>query len=57
MRVVEFDEECGVATCVDEAGVEMPVDVEPIAPVRAGDVVLVHAGVGLVLLDEAEARP
>ena len=53
MRVVEFDEECGLATCVDDAGVESPVDVEIVSPVREGDVVLVQAGVALVLLDEA----
>ena len=54
MRVLEFDDECGLATCVSPDGVEGPVDVEPISPVQAGDVVLVQAGVALVLLEEAE---
>jgi hydrogenase maturation factor len=53
MRVVDFDPECGVATCVGADGVEGPVDVEPISPVRQGDVVLVSSGVGLVVLEEA----
>lgn len=53
MRVVEFDAECGLATCVDPDGIEMPVDVEPVSPVAPGDVVFVQAGVALVLLDEA----
>jgi len=54
MRVLEFDEECGLATCVAPDGSEMPVDVEPISPVEIGDVVLVQSGVGLVLLDGAQ---
>jgi len=54
MRVLDFDDECGVATCVGADGVEGPVDAEPISPVQAGDVVLVQSGVALVLLEQAE---
>jgi hydrogenase maturation factor len=53
MRVVEFDDQSGLATCAGADGSEAPVDVEPISPVQEGDLVLVQSGVALVLLEEA----
>jgi hydrogenase maturation factor len=53
MVVLDVDLETGLACCreaTDRGEPHAHVDVELVAPVAAGDVVLVHAGVALVLL-------
>jgi len=52
MLVVEVDAATGLARCreADSADADALVDIELVAPVSAGDVVLVHAGVALVSL-------
>jgi hydrogenase maturation factor len=53
MRVVEIDGASGLARCRATAETGEPdalVDTELVAPVTAGDLVLVHAGVALGLL-------
>ncbi len=53
MVVLDVDLETGLARCretTDRGEPDALVDVELVAPVAAGDVVLVHAGVALVLL-------
>jgi hydrogenase maturation factor len=56
MRVESVDAAIGLAHCRETAAAGEPdalVDVELVAPVAAGDVVLVHAGVALALLTKA----
>jgi len=56
MRVDEVDAGTGLAGCRGTAAAGEPaalVDIELVAPVEAGDVVLVHAGVALALLERA----
>ena len=48
MRVVRVDEERGLALCAEADGTRRTVEIELVAPVNAGDEVLVHAGVALV---------
>jgi hypothetical protein len=53
MIVLDVDAATGLARCREPAGPgesDSSVDVELVAPVAAGDLVLVHAGVALVLL-------
>jgi hydrogenase maturation factor len=55
MVVLEVDVATGLAQCREAAGQgasDALVDVELVAPVAAGDVVLVHAGVALVFLEK-----
>jgi len=47
MRVVRVDEARGLALCADAGGTKRTVEIELVAPVAAGDEVLVHAGVAL----------
>ena len=47
MRVVRVDEARGLALCADASGTKRTVEIELVAPVAAGDEVLVHAGVAL----------
>ncbi len=42
----------GLASCVDVAGRWTRVAIDLVGPVSAGDLVLAHAGVALVRLDE-----
>ncbi len=56
MRVDDVDAATGLASCRETAAAGEPgalVDIELVAPVEAGDLVLVHAGVALVLLERA----
>ena len=53
MVVLDVDVATGLARCREAAGTgdgDSLVDVELVVPVAAGDLVLVHAGVALVLL-------
>ncbi len=55
MCVDDVDAATGLASCRETADAGGPgalVDIELVAPVAAGDVVLVHAGVALVLLEK-----
>jgi hydrogenase maturation factor len=57
LRVVALDGE-GLARCRDDLAAGEPdaiVDVQLVGPVAPGDLVLVHAGVALVLLEPAPA--
>ncbi len=47
LRVVSVDEASGLAVCADEHGGSAEVDVLLVAPVDAGDVLLVHAGAAI----------
>jgi hydrogenase maturation factor len=48
MRVVRVDEARGLALCEDDQGRRQSVEIELVAPVAAGDALLVHAGTALV---------
>jgi hydrogenase maturation factor len=52
MRVLALDEPGGLTRCEGAGGVTSAVDTALVAPVAAGDVVLVHAGVALVRLED-----
>ena len=47
LRVVSVDDAPGLAKCADERGASTEVDVLLVAPVRAGDRLLVHAGTAI----------
>jgi hydrogenase maturation factor len=47
LRVVTVDDASGLARCADERGASAEVDVLLVAPVQAGDVLLVHAGTAI----------
>ncbi len=53
MRVLRLDEPRGLALCADADGAHHTVETELVAPVAAGDELLVHAGVALVRLEAA----
>jgi hydrogenase maturation factor len=56
MRVGNIDATTGLARCHETADAGEPgalVDVELVAPVAPGDIVLVHAGVALAHLSKA----
>jgi hydrogenase maturation factor len=53
MEIVAVDDTRGLALCADERGAHSTVEVELVAPVAAGDSVLVHAGVALARLEPA----
>jgi hydrogenase maturation factor len=55
MSIVAVDAERGLALCVDDDGGRHSVEIALVAPVEAGDSVLVHAGVALVCLNGAAA--
>jgi hydrogenase maturation factor len=50
MRVLRVDDGRGLALCSDDDGTRRTVEIELVAPVTAGDAVLVHAGVALTRL-------
>ena len=50
MRVLELDDDRGLALCADAEGGHHSVETALVEPVRPGDEVLVHAGVALVAL-------
>jgi hydrogenase maturation factor len=57
LRVVALEGD-GLATCRDDAAPEAPaatVDVQLVGEVAAGDLVLVHAGVAIALLEVVRA--
>ena len=47
MRVQEVDAERGLALCEAEGGARSTVEIALVAPVAAGDVLLVHAGTAI----------
>jgi hydrogenase maturation factor len=47
MRVVAVDDSRGLALCDTEEGCRSAVEVALVAPVREGDVLLVHAGTAI----------
>ena len=47
LRVVSIDDASGLAVCADESGASIEVDVLLVAPVSAGDRLLVHAGTAI----------
>lgn len=53
MRVVRVDLVRELALCEDDAGTRSTVEVALVAPVAAGDWVLVHAGTALQWLEAA----
>jgi hydrogenase maturation factor len=57
MLVIEFDEDTGLALCEQQDGRRAAVDPTLVAPVRAGSVVLVHAGVAIAALREHGPAP
>jgi hydrogenase maturation factor len=57
MRVVRVDEARGLALCESDAGERSSVEVALVAPVQAGDVLLVHAGTALTRLGSAGREP
>jgi hydrogenase maturation factor len=52
MTVARLDQASGLAECVDSGGRLSEVETALVAPVRAGDRVLVHAGVAIAALTE-----
>ena len=55
MRVVVPAAEDGLALCQDAEGTRHAVEVALVAPIHAGDAVLVHAAVALARLEGAAA--
>ena len=55
MRVVAVDEARGLALCEAAGGARESVEIALVAPVAAGDALLVHAGTALTKLEEAAA--
>ena len=53
MRVVAVDEVRGLALCETAAGARESVEIALVAPVAAGDALLVHAGTALTRLEGA----
>jgi hydrogenase maturation factor len=54
MRVVRVDEHRGLALCADAAGVRHTVETALVAPVAAGERLLVHAGVAIASIPVQE---
>ena len=52
LRVVKLDEERALALCENEDGARETVEIALVAPVSAGDHVLVHAGTAIARLQE-----
>jgi hydrogenase assembly chaperone HypC/HupF len=50
MQVLKVDDDRGLALCVDGDGAKSSVEIDLVAPVAAGDELLVHAGTALVRL-------
>lgn len=57
MSVVEVDGVRGLAMCRDEAGELATVETALVAPIAAGDVLLVHAGTAIAALEHGEGAP
>jgi hydrogenase maturation factor len=55
LRVLEVDEERGLALCEDTEGRRESVEVALVLPVAAGDELLVHAGTALARMGDAHA--
>jgi len=55
MTVVAVDEPRGLALCAGEDGERATIEIALVAPVTAGDRLLVHAGVALTTLLPGEA--
>jgi hydrogenase maturation factor len=53
LRVISVDDGRGLARCADDAGRQETVEVALVAPVAAGDDLLVHAGTAIAKLEEA----
>jgi hydrogenase maturation factor len=53
MRVLQVDDERGLALCAADDGERATVEIALLEDVAAGDVVLVHADVALAALDGA----
>ena len=53
MRVVRVDEARVLALCEDDAGERASVEIALVEPVGTGDLLLVHAGTALQLLEVA----
>jgi hydrogenase maturation factor len=51
MTIVEVDRERELALCSGHDGLRETVETALVSPVRAGDVVLVHAGTAIARLD------
>jgi hydrogenase expression/formation protein HypC len=49
LKVVSVDDARGLAVCADERGASTEVDVLLVAPVRAGEHLLVHAGTAIAV--------
>jgi hydrogenase expression/formation protein HypC len=49
LRVVSVDDASGLAVCADEHGGSVEVDVLLVAPVTAGEQLLVHAGTAIAV--------
>jgi hydrogenase maturation factor len=47
LRVVSVDDASGLAVCADDQGAGIEVDVLLVAPVQAGELLLVHAGAAI----------
>jgi hydrogenase maturation factor len=47
LRVVSVDDASALAVCADDHGASTEVDVLLVAPVRAGELLLVHAGTAI----------
>jgi hydrogenase maturation factor len=47
LRVVSVDDASGLAVCADDHGGSTEVDVLLVAPVQAGELLLVHAGTAI----------
>ena len=50
MRILRVDEARALALCQDEGGGRSSVEIGLVEPVRAGDLLLVHAGTALQVL-------
>jgi hydrogenase maturation factor len=53
MRVLRVDDERGLALCAADDGERATVEIALLEDVAVGDLVLVHANVALVALDDA----
>ena len=54
LTVLRLDEERGLALCADDDGNRETVETDLVAPVEAGDRLLVHAGTAIARLDEED---
>ena len=52
LKVVRLDDERGLALCADDEGNSETVEIDLVAPVAPGDMLLVHAGTAIAKLSE-----